>query len=138
MGFKRILIDTNICIDAVIARKPFAANALRIINLSQSGKVEAYVSAHSFDTIFYVLQKKISNQQRYALLRELRSVFNVAAVSEATIDAALQLEWPDLEDAIHYQAAVAVGCDAIITRNPQDFRDASIPVLSAGQILADF
>lgn len=136
MGFKRIMVDTNICIDAVITRKPFAANALRIIDLSESGKIDAYVSAHTFDTIFYALRKKISVPQRYALLRELRLAFSVADVSEATIDSALQLEWPDLEDAIHYQAALQADCDAIITRNPQDFRDGRIEVLSPAQLLA--
>ncbi len=138
MGLSKVLVDTNICIDAVILRKPFATNALKIIDLSQSGEIEAYVSAHTFDTIFYVLRKKISVQKRYALLRELRSVFKVAAVSGETIDAALNLEWPDLEDAIHYQAAVTSGCDAIITRNPQDFVDTRIAVLSPSQLFAEF
>jgi predicted nucleic acid-binding protein len=50
----------------------------------------------------------------------------------------LDLEWPDFEDAIHYQAAVAAGCDSIITRNPEDFNETSIPVLSPAQLLADF
>lgn len=138
MAFKKILIDTNICIDAVIARKPFAANALQIINLSQSGKFEAFVSAHTFDTIFYVLRKKIPINKRYSLLRELRSVFKVASVSEMVIDAAINAEWADLEDAIHYQAALATGCDAIITRNPNDFSDTQIPVLSPEQFLSDY
>jgi len=138
MGFKRILIDTNICIDAALIRKPFVTNALQIIDLSQSGKVEAFVAAHSFDTIFYVLRKKVSVQQIYALLNEFRSIFSIAAVTQEIIDRALQLEWPDLEDAIHYEAAIAVGCDAIVTRNPRDFYEISIPVLSPAQILADF
>lgn len=138
MGFKRILIDTNICIDAALIRKPFVTNALQIIDLSQSGKVEAFVAAHTFDTIFYVLRKKISVQQRYALLKEFRSVFNIAAVTQEIIDRALQLEWPDLEDAIHYEAAVAVGCDAIVTRNPRYFHEISMPVISPEQVLAEF
>jgi predicted nucleic acid-binding protein len=82
MGFKRILIDTNICIDAALIRKPFATNALQIINLSQSVHVNAFIAAHTLDTIFYLLRKKIPVQQRYALLREFRSVFNIAAVTQ--------------------------------------------------------
>ena len=138
MAFKKVLIDTNICIDAVIARKPFAANALHIINLSESGKVEAYVSAHTFDTIFYVLRKKIPVKKCYSLLRELRSVFKVASVSEEVIDAAIHAEWPDFENAIHYQTALAAGCDAIVTRNPNDFHATKIPVISPEQFLVKF
>jgi len=138
MGYKRILIDTNICIDAALIRKPFATNALQIINLSQSGYVNAFIAAHTLDTIFYLLRKKIPVQKRYALLREFRSVFNIASVTQEIIDSALELEWADFEDAIHYQAAVAAGCDAIVTRNPEDFIETIIPVLSPAQLLADF
>lgn len=138
MAFNRILIDTNICIDVALIRKPFVSDSLQIINLSQSGKIDAYVAAHTFDTMFYVLRKKYSVQQRYDLLNEFRSVFNIAAVTQEIIDNALKLEWPDFEDAIHYLAALAVGCEAIVTRNPKDFHEISIPVLSPAQVLADF
>lgn len=138
MAFKKILIDTNICIDAALVRKPFVADALQIINLSQSGKLDAYVAAHTFDTIFYVLRKKYTVQQRYDLLNEFRSVFSIASVTPEIINSALQLEWPNLEDAIHYRVAVTISCDAIVTRNPQDFHKISIPVLSPAQVLADF
>lgn len=137
MAFNRILIDTNICIDAALLRKPFVSDSLQIINLSQSGKIDAYVAAHTFDTIFYVLRKTYTIQQRYDLLNEFRSVFNIAAVTQDIIDNALKLEWPDLEDAIHYRTALSIGCDAIVTRNPTDFHEISIPVLSPAQILSD-
>ncbi len=137
MAFNKILIDTNVCIDAALVRKPFVVDALQIINLAQSGKIEGYVAAHTFDTIFYVLRKKYTVQQRYELLNEFRSVFNIAAVTPEVIKGALKLEWPDLEDAIHYRVALAVGCDAIVTRNPKDFHEIKIPVLSPGQLLAD-
>lgn len=137
MASKRILIDTNICIDAALIRKPFVFDALQIINHSQSGKLDAYVAAHTLDTIFYVLRKKYTVKQRYELLKEFRSVFNIASVTQEIIDSALRLEWADFEDAIHYRTAVSAGCDAIVTRNPQDFHDISIPALSPAQVLAE-
>jgi len=135
MTFKRILIDTNICIDAAIVRKPYVDTALKIINLSDTGEIEVKISAHSFDTIYYVLRKEFSISKRYTLIDELRSVFGVAPVTEQIINRALKLRWKDFEDAIQYEAAIASGCDAIVTRNRSDFQEAELPVLSPIQLL---
>lgn len=135
MAFKNILVDTNICIDAALIRKPFVSNALRIIELSESGVFNAHIAAHSFDTIFYLLRKDYSISQRYTLIGEFRSVFKVAQVNQEIIDDSLKLKWPDFEDAIHYRAALAAGCDALVTRNPNDFKTDDFPVLSPQQFL---
>jgi len=135
MTYSRILVDTNICIDAAIVRKPFADTALKIINLSDSGEIEVKISAHSLGTIFYVLRKEFSISKRYALIEELRSVFGVAPVTQRIIDRALKLRWKDFEDAIHYHAALASDCDAIVTRNRSDFQESELPVLSPIQFL---
>lgn len=137
MGYKEILIDTNICIDAALFRKPYVSDALQIIELSESGILNENIAAHSFDSIFYILRKKYSVQKRYALIDELRSAFKVASISQKTIDEALKLRWPDFEDAIHYRAAMTAGCEAIVTRNPGDFKDADLAVLTPSQLLAE-
>ncbi len=62
-------------------------------------------------------------------------MFEVAPVNQKIIDKALKLKWPDFEDAIHYQAALAEGCDALVTRNPKDFKVDSFPVLTPQQFL---
>lgn len=135
MTFNRILVDTNICIDAAIVRKPYVDTALKIINLSEAGVIEVKISAHSFDTIYYVLRKEFSISKRYTLLDELRSVFGVAPVTQRIIDRALKLRWKDFEDAIQHEAAIASGCDAIVTRNRGDYKESELPVLSPLQLI---
>jgi len=137
MGYKKVLIDTNICIDAALFRKPFVSNALQIIELSESGAFNGNIAAHSFDTIFYILRKEFTIQKRYALIDQLRSVFEVAPITQNIIDEALILRWPDFEDAIHYCAALNAGCEAIVTRNPGDFKEADLVILTPSQFLAD-
>ena len=41
----------------------------------------------------------------------------------------------DFEDAVQLACAIAENLDAIITRNPQDFEGAALPILSARQLL---
>jgi len=134
---KKVLVDTNICIDAALYRKPYASDALQIIELSQLDKLNAMIAAHSFDKIFYILRKSYNVEKRYALIAELRSVFRIAPITQTVFDEALGLKWPDFEDAIHYRAAVAAGCDAIVTRNPADFKDVEIEIFSPVQLITE-
>src|SRR5699024_2833901 len=108
--------DTNICLDVVLSRKPFAVDAAKIVEQAEKRSFTGVLAAHSFDTIFYLLNKSIGQKKAYVGLKALRRAFGVADVTQTVIDAALQLSWPDFEDAIHYQAARAAGCDAIVTR----------------------
>lgn len=135
MTLTKILIDTNICFDVVLTRKPFLTDAAKIFQRCEDGYFTGMIAAHSFDTIFYVLRKKIGEQKAYRGLRYIRTIFGIADTTETVIDKALQDKWPDFEDAIHYQTALAAGCQAIVTRNPKDFKNSSLPVLSPEEYL---
>jgi len=54
----------------------------------------------------------------------LRLVIGIAPVNEAVIDAALELGWDDLEDAMQYVSAMNAGCTLLLTRDLKDFRKA--------------
>jgi len=137
MIFRNILIDTNICIDATQKRKPFAYNAHKILDFSERKIINGFVSAHSFDTIFYILTQNTHQEYVYKANEGLRRTVEIAPVTKMEIDEALKLRWPDFEDAIHYRAAMAAGCEAIVTRNPGDFKEADLAVLTPSQLLAD-
>jgi len=135
MTLTNVLIDTNICLDAAQRRKPFYSNALRIIEISQFGNISGWIAAHSVDTIFYILKNNNSKKEVYTVLNGLRRAFKIAPVTQSIIDAALNLKWDDFEDAVHHEAARAVGCQAIITRNKTDFKDADLQVFSPQEFL---
>ncbi|MEX0720809.1 MAG: PIN domain-containing protein [Balneolaceae bacterium] len=138
MATELILIDTNICLDAILTRMPFAEDALKIIELTESDAVKGKIAAHSLDTIFYILKREYNKKQIYALLKEFRNVFDIADVTQAVIDAAIALKWPDFEDAIQYQAAKAAGCNTIITRNKKDFKHSELSVFTAREYVENF
>ena len=135
MVLNKILIDTNICIDAIEDRKPFSTAAVQLLEASENGVVTGFVSAHSFDTLFYILIQTTKREYIYRAIEGLRRTIRVAPVNQAVIDKALQDKWPDFEDAIHYHAALEAGCDGIITRNQKDFANSSLPVLSPEEFL---
>lgn len=135
MALMKALIDTNVCLDAAQRRKPFASAAVEILAQSENGTFTGYLSAHSFDTIFYILRKHGTKKSAYHGIEGLRKTIKIAPVSTKIIDQALAAEWDDFEDAIHYYAAKEAGCEAIITRNSSDFKQGELSVLSPIQFL---
>ncbi|PAU94735.1 PIN domain nuclease [Aliifodinibius salipaludis] len=135
MTLTKVLIDTNICLDAIIYRRPYAAQALELIERSESKDFRGIISAHSFDTLFYILNKKMNRTKAYKGLKEIRRAFDVAPVTSSVIDSALDSQWNDFEDAIHYFAAKSEACKAIVTRNQKDFDQSEITILSPMKFL---
>jgi hypothetical protein len=63
-------------------------------------------------------------------------VFRVAAVSEAVLKRALELDFTDLEDAVCAAAAEAAGCDLVVTRNRKDFGSSPVTAVDPMTALA--
>ncbi|REL38503.1 PIN domain-containing protein [Rhodohalobacter sp. SW132] len=135
---KKILIDSDVCLDSITSRYPFSVNADKILQLAEENTIEALVTAESFSNMFYILRKLSNPAKAISVLKDLRSVVQIAAVGHSVIDSALNSAWTDFEDAIQYHCAIEVKCDAIVTRNVSDFKKASIPVHSPPEFLSQY
>lgn len=134
----RCFVDTNILIDYLRARQPFAAAARKVLILGYAKELELWVSSAQLSDMFYLLTE--AGRASYAdmakgEIRSLRKFIRVYPVGEAEVDAAMDSSWRDLENALVYQAARASKADVILTRNQKDFAASSIPVLSAEGLL---
>jgi hypothetical protein len=68
-------------------------------------------------------------------LRTFKVLVNVLPLDDKITDLALNSEFRDFEDAIQYYTAIENDQDIIITRNPQDFKESKIPVMTAGEFI---
>jgi predicted nucleic acid-binding protein len=127
----KIFIDTDICFDLLSARKPFYEAAAGLFSLAEENKITLCISAHSFATLDYLLNKMFTGYQTRALLVRLKVLVKVLAVNEKIIELALTSDFPDFEDAMQYYTAIDNGIKLIITRNLRDYRKAEIPVITA-------
>jgi hypothetical protein len=62
-------------------------------------------------------------------------VFSVAPVNDDVVRRALALAWSDFEDAVCAAAAEASGCDALVTRDPDGYPNAPLPVIDPAAAL---
>ena len=68
-------------------------------------------------------------------MKELLMVVSVASVSGQEIENAISLEWNDFEDSVQYSVAYLQEMDGIVTRNPNDYREAEIKVWKPEELL---
>ena len=96
------------------------------------------MSALSFSTTAYLLERKLNYEDLSLVLRQFASIVEIASVDERTVRKSLSTTsgFRDIEDAMQHYAALQTGCDAIVTRNVKDFTQADIPVYTPDEFLA--
>jgi predicted nucleic acid-binding protein len=132
----KVLFDTNVVLDLLLAREPHAGVAARLFTLVDNERIDGAVCATTVTTVAYVATKTVSGKEARKLLRRLLDLFAVAAVDRRVLEAALRLDFQDVEDAVIHEAARAWGAAGIVTRNGRDFARASLPVFDPAELLA--
>jgi predicted nucleic acid-binding protein len=134
--FRRVLVDTDVILDLLLARQPFYPSASRLFVAFEEGRLEGYVSSLAFANLFYLLRKgEGGGPEAISILRKLRLVTRVLTVDEKIIDLALASTFTDFEDAIQYFAAAERKLEAIVTRNRRDYKASKLAIVNAEECL---
>jgi hypothetical protein len=86
--------------------------------------------------LHYLNAKAVGGRMARETTDALLSVFEVADVDAAVLHTALSLNWTDFEDAVTAAAAKRAKCDAVVTRNPADFKGSAVRVLTPSEALS--
>ena len=131
----RIFLDTNILLDVLLDRKPFCEASSKLWRLAECGRLEAVISAISFNNVFYIVRKYAGKEAAQRTVEVMNVNFSVFPLTQDIISRAIAAKLPDFEDSIQFFSAVSCEADYIITRNAKDFPQDSIPVLSSAAFL---
>lgn len=132
----KVLFDTNVVLDVLLAREPHAAVSTHLLNLVDKREIVGALCATTVTTIHYIATRAVGPRKAKKHLVELMTMFDVAPVDDKVLGEALEAGFPDFEDAVLHQAAIAAGCQAIVTRNRKDFLKSKIPVFDPQELLA--
>jgi predicted nucleic acid-binding protein len=136
---KQVFMDTNIVIDFLANRQPFAMDAAKLFDLAVSGKVRIFIAAVSYNNIYYILRQSLPANTTLRLLEELADMTEITDVTAAVILQSLKTDFKDYEDAIQYYSALSIpDLDFIVTRNTKDFKKSKLAVLTPTEALASF
>ena len=134
---KNLFLDTNVVIDILVNREPFAENAEKIFNHSFKKRINIFISAVTYNNIFYILRKEYSQKQTIKCLVDLMKITEVIGVTKSILESSLKSEFNDFEDAIQYYSATSINkMDVIVTRNIKDFKKSDLPVLTPDEVIS--
>jgi predicted nucleic acid-binding protein len=131
----KILIDTNVVLDLLLQREPFATSAIALFEQIERGNLAGYIAATTITNIFYIIRKTEGREVALAAIHRLLIGLQFCAVDRQTVTTALTLGLKDFEDSIQLACATIAQLDAIVTRDRKDFIGSSLPVYSPTEIL---
>lgn len=134
----KVLFDTNVILDILLDREPFADNASRLMARVEHKQIQGYLCANTLTTIYYLLAKAIGKKSANQALKTLLNLFEITAVDQQVLQHALLLNFKDFEDAVLHESARLGGVDILLTRNPKDFKSASLLVQTPTELVAFF
>lgn len=132
----KLVIDTNVVLDLLLNRAPFADAAAAVFTQIESGAAMACVCATTITTLHYLAEKAVGDTLARQHIRQLLTLLEVAPVTRSVIDLALNSPLKDFEDAVLAESAHCAGAQAIITRNGRDFQGGPLRVYSPLEWLA--
>ena len=114
----KVLLDTNIIMDALQERSPFDVEAKEILKRAQGGnEFTCLFTANAAADIFYLYSKARDMQSSKAALSFLITNYGVVTVAQEDCVAALALPIEDFEDALVVVCAQRANADYIVTRD---------------------
>jgi predicted nucleic acid-binding protein len=131
----RALLDTNVILDIALERQPFFEASEQVLAFAEQGQITGYISASTFGDLYYVIRKNKGQEQTLDFLRKISRFCQVATVDQAMVSMALAANFSDFEDAVQYSTVVLNHLDAIVTRNPQDFSEAALQIITPDALI---
>ena len=129
------MFDTNVVLDLLLDREPFVKEAKSLISKVEQGVLNGVLCATTVTTIHYLLMRSMGKKGATEVIGSLLKLFEVASVTRAVLEDALEADDKDYEDAVLYKAAYHAGADMIVTRDRTGFSKADIPVMNPRELL---
>lgn len=106
-GKLSLVVDLNILLDVVQRREPFYAASAALLTMAFDGRIRAFVPAHVFTTLYYIVRKSSGKETAESAVDRLLSGLEVAPSGIAELRRARSLAMTDFEDAVVASSAEA-------------------------------
>jgi predicted nucleic acid-binding protein len=131
----RVLLDTNVVLDALLSRDPWVAEAQMIWAANEEGRLVGHVLASALTDIFYVARRLAGLERARVAVTVCLQAFEICPVDRQALEEAQAMPGNDFEDNLQMTCARLSALDAIVTRDPKGFQDSTLPVLTPAELL---
>jgi predicted nucleic acid-binding protein len=127
----RVLIDSDVILDSLFDRKPFAEFSSAILALCETGKIKGYLTPLIYSNVYYILRQTAKHEKVIEMLKQLLKITDVISMDKKVVEEALNSNFKDFEDSLQNYSAINSGSiDLILTRNLKDYKDSELGVFT--------
>lgn len=131
----RVLLDTNVLLDGLIARIPWVVEAEALFEANRLGRVSAHVTATSLTDVFYLARRLTDRAKAWESVEACLDQFTILPVDRIELSGAVHGPGDDFEDNLQIASAWIARLDAIVTRDPKGFVGSPVAVLTPAELL---
>ena len=137
----RVILDTNVLLDILQNRMPFAEDAVVIFRAVAADRIAGFVTAKQIADLHFFARKMFRGEENTdakarAVVAKLLSLFGLIDTLGADCRDALGIGNSDYEDAMLIAAAAREKIDCIVTRNADHFRPSPVPIRTPAEFAA--
>jgi predicted nucleic acid-binding protein len=132
----RVLFDTNILLDVILARVPFVTDAAMIWQANDARQIAGHITATSITDVYYIVRKQAGIEKARDAVRICLKAFDICEVNRHTLEVAEALAEHDFEDDLQQACALLYALDAIVTRDEEGFKASRVPAVTPSEMLA--
>ncbi|MDR2164003.1 MAG: PIN domain-containing protein [Clostridiales Family XIII bacterium] len=134
----KVMVDTNVALDALLARAPFSEAAEEILLASARREIVACITASAITDIYYLIKKYLKDGAKSKrALRDLMDLVEVTDVRGHDCEVALDAAIDDYEGALLCVCAQKAKVDCIVTRDGTHYRNSPVPVVAPSVLVAE-
>jgi predicted nucleic acid-binding protein len=82
----RVLIDTNVVLDFLQERVPFAENAARLFERIDNGEIEGFIAATTITNIYYIVRRAAGAVVAQDALAQVLADLNICAIDRYVLE----------------------------------------------------
>ncbi|GAB2704914.1 PIN domain-containing protein [Mucilaginibacter koreensis] len=135
MAYKKIFVDSDVLLDFLLDRTPFADYSEYLLNEAENNRIQLHTSTLIVANIHYIIRKKFGNTEAKSNLKSMLKIIRLLSLDALHINQGLDSNHTDFEDSIQYYIAKDNNCDLIISRNTKHYKKFNLPVLTSEQYL---
>lgn len=127
----RVLIDSDVVLDSLFDRKPFAEYSTVILSLCELGTIKGFLTPLIYSNVYYLLRRTAKHEKVIESLKQLLRITDVLQMDRTVVENALNSGFKDFEDSLQNCSALSSGnIDLILTRNLKDYKTSELGVFT--------
>jgi predicted nucleic acid-binding protein len=127
----RVLIDSDVILDSLFDRKPFAEYSTIVLRMCETGMINGFLTPLIYSNVYYLLRQTAKHEKVVEKLKQLLEITEVLQMDRKVIENALNSGFKDFEDSLQNYSAVNNGnIDLILTRNLKDYKTSELGVFT--------